>query len=53
MIERDWEHVPEELPAALNMMERHAYTKIAELIDFGKYGEAMQVAHILKELGLN
>ncbi len=36
----------------LDMLERHGYQKICELIDGGKYSEAEQVANVLKKVGI-
>lgn len=36
----------------LDMLERHGYQKICELIDGGKYSEAEQVANVLEKVGI-
>lgn len=50
--ERDFSSVPENTVASLEMLERHAYVKLTELIDGNHLDEAGKVAEVLKAVGL-
>lgn len=52
MQDRDFTAVPENTVASLEMLERHAYVKLTELIDGNHLDEASKVADVLKAVGL-